>query len=171
MIVAITGHRPHKLLGEWDMKGPVSRAVRAQLRRLLEELVPERAISGMALGVDMIFAEEALDLGIPVTAAVPFEGQEARWNPGQQLVYKKILAHPLVERVVCAQGGPEHANHKFQNRNRWLVDHCGLLVAVWDGTSGGTRNAVLYAREVGRPIIRIRPTRIDRLEWVREEAA
>jgi uncharacterized phage-like protein YoqJ len=169
VIIAVTGHRPHKLGEEWDMKGPVSGAVRAELRRLLERRRPERAISGMALGVDMIFAQEVLALGIPLTAAIPFEGQEARWSPGQQIVYRKLLEHPLVEQVVCAAGGPEHANHKYHNRNRWLVDHSDVLVAVWDGSAGGTRHCYLYAREIGRPIVRVRPLDVARLRWIVED--
>jgi hypothetical protein len=38
-----------------------------------------------------------------------------------------------------------------------MVDHAELLIAVWDGTSGGTANCVKYARKDGVEIWRINP--------------
>jgi uncharacterized phage-like protein YoqJ len=45
----------------------------------------------------------------------------------------------------------------LQKRNEWMVDHCDLLIAVWDGSEGGTANCVRYARHHER--------QIKRLEW------
>jgi uncharacterized phage-like protein YoqJ len=45
----------------------------------------------------------------------------------------------------------------MQDRNIWMVDHCDALIAVWDGTSGGTANCVRYAQKVGKPIVFIDP--------------
>ncbi len=165
MILALTGHRPHKLGNEYSMDGPVSQAVRKALREVLLKRKPEKAISGMALGADMMWAEEALELEIPVLAAVPFEGQERTWPPASQVIYREILDHPLVTKVICAPGGATNAVYKLNNRNRYMVDRCGELVAVWDGSSGGTLNTLAYASEVDRPIIYISPTNVARTEW------
>lgn len=163
MIIALTGHRPHKF-------GPnpaaAARSIRAALRGILEEKRPERVISGMALGADTIWAEEALQLQIPVTAAIPFVGQESLWSARDKLNYEEILAHPLVTKVICAPGGA--STHKYHHRNKWLVDHSDALVSVWDGTAGGTRHCLLYAQEVGKPIIYVRPLGVERTEWAVE---
>jgi hypothetical protein len=39
-----------------------------------------------------------------------------------------------------------------------MVDNSDLLIAVWDGSSGGTSNCVSYATIKGKQIIRIDPT-------------
>lgn len=158
------------------MDGPVSTVLRSTLRALLSEEPPDEVISGMALGFDMIWAEEALELEIPVHAAVPFEGQERTWPKASQARYRALLEHPLVTVTICAPGGPTSVNHKFDHRNRWMVDRAmktenGKLVSCWDGTSGGTMNTTIYAREVGLKIIRVRPTTVDRRTWIVEREA
>jgi uncharacterized phage-like protein YoqJ len=45
----------------------------------------------------------------------------------------------------------------MQDRNKWMVDHCDALVAIWNGTSGGTANCVKYALSVNKPIVMINP--------------
>jgi uncharacterized phage-like protein YoqJ len=45
----------------------------------------------------------------------------------------------------------------YNKRNEWMIDHANVVVAVWDGTSGGTANAVKYAKKIKRPVWRIDP--------------
>ncbi|WP_188052008.1 hypothetical protein [Azospirillum sp. Sh1] len=40
----------------------------------------------------------------------------------------------------------------MNTRNEWMVDHSDRLLALWDGSQGGTANCVRYARGLGRPI-------------------
>ena len=37
-------------------------------------------------------------------------------------------------------------------RNEWMVDHAARVIAVYNGTSGGTRNTIEYARAQGVPL-------------------
>ena len=57
---------------------------------------------------------------------------------------------------------PPYSAEKMQIRNRymvdWLGDSTGLLIAVWDGSPGGTANCVNYAKLKCRPILRIDPS-------------
>ncbi len=47
--------------------------------------------------------------------------------------------------------------------SRYLVDHCDVLIAVWDGsTSSGTADAVAYARDRDRQIIVVWPDGAER---------
>ena len=41
----------------------------------------------------------------------------------------------------------------MQRRNRYLVDHASLLIAAYDGSSGGTRNTIQYAISRGLDIV------------------
>ena len=45
-----------------------------------------------------------------------------------------------------------YAGWKMQERNKWMVDHCDEVLALWNGTSGGTSNCVAYANKIGKPI-------------------
>jgi uncharacterized phage-like protein YoqJ len=155
MILAATGHRPNKL-------GGYGVAVELQLFKLaklhLAGAKPRGVISGMALGWDTSWAEAALGLGLPLCAAVPFEGQEKRWPSHSQEKYAYLCMMATKVVYVCEPG---YAAWKMQKRNEWMVDHCDELVALWDGSDGGTANCVRYAERVGKPVRNLWS------EWVR----
>lgn len=153
MIVAFTGHRPNKL-GGYIVPNPTYDLVRARIIHELLEVEASHIISGMALGVDQWAAEIAVAAGIPFTAAIPFRGQEDAWPTSSQKAYAALLkkAHDV---VIVSEGG--YSPHKMQLRNEWMVDHCDKLIAVWDGTPGGTANCVSYAMSKDKEIIRINP--------------
>lgn len=156
MIVAFTGHRPNKI-GGYKLPNPTYNYICQQIEKTLQELKPEKIISGMALGVDQWAANIAVKLGIPFLAAVPFEGQEGAWPEVSQKVFHKLL-DKAAEVVIVSPGG--YAAPKMQIRNEWMVDHCDKLIAVWDGTPGGTGNCVTYATSKDKEIIRINPSNI-----------
>ena len=144
-IVAGTGHRPNKLGGYSD-------AVFSLLVRLatmaLTAAKPKKVISGMALGWDMALAEAAVRLGIPFIAAIPHTNQAGKWPKKSQERYNKLLEK--AERVEdISRGLPYHPSF-MQARNVWMTDHCDLLLALWDGSSGGTGNCVEYAKRKKR---------------------
>lgn len=140
VILAGTGHRPDKLGGYGA--GVSSRLVDLA-RAALIRYRPNEVISGMALGWDTALALAAIELGIPLTAAVPFEGQERKWRPEQQEQFRAILALATTV-VVVSPGG--YAVWKMQIRNEWMVDRATAMLALWDGSGGGTGNCIEYAR-------------------------
>jgi uncharacterized phage-like protein YoqJ len=158
--LAITGHRPEKLGGY--KPNPLGLAVQRALREEIELLRPTKLISGMALGVDQWAAWIAVRLGVPFIAAVPFEGQELVWKDAEKRRrYHKLLAlavhvHVNDTETPASRTAAEVADAMFW-RNRWMVDHCDILLAVWDGSRSGTGNCVRYAQQVGRRIVRIDP--------------
>lgn len=156
MIVAFSGHRPNKL-GGFSLPNPTYVYVCQQIEKTLLDLKPDKVISGMALGVDQWAAHIAYKLGIPFLAAVPFEGQEKAWPQASQSIYNLLLSK-AVGRVVVCEGG--YSADKMQRRNEWMCDNCDLLIAVWDGSAGGTGNCVKYAESIQRKIFHINP-RLD----------
>lgn len=46
----------------------------------------------------------------------------------------------------------------LNQRNIGMVDTCDILIAIYDGTPGGTRNAVQYAKKTNTLIHRIKPS-------------
>lgn len=154
MIVAFTGHRPNKL-GGYRLPNPTYIHVCQQIEKTLLELKPTKVISGMALGIDQWAANISYRLGIPFIAAVPFVGQEGAWPEESQKVYRKLIKLACETIIVCE--GNYQAS-KMQIRNQWMTDRCDTLIAVWDGTPGGTSNCINYAKSINRNIIFINPT-------------
>lgn len=149
MIVAGTGHRPDKL-------GGYGLEARQRLVRLADKYLsvvrPDKVISGMALGWDSALAAAALQLDIPLVAAVPFRGQESRWPKESQREYNWMLKDASEIVYVCEDG---YAPWKMQVRNEWMVDNCDTVVALWNGTDGGTANCIRYAEKKSKPIVNL----------------
>jgi len=141
--IAITGHRPQKIGAEWDLQGPYSDYIRQEIKKVLLIRQPTQCISGMALGVDTIFAQEALALHIPLLASLPFKGQECKWPQHSQQKYREFLNNPLTTTHIVCEGGYNSA--KMQIRNEYMVDNTDVIICVWNATEGGTMNCVRYA--------------------------
>lgn len=151
MIVGVTGHRPDKL-GSWDPGHPVVDRVKRALRNALASPWPSLLITGMALGVDQWAAQEAIDLGIPFVAALPCDDFEKTWPLLAQERFQTLVRK--AKHAIVVRPGPYH-EWKLQRRNEFIVDMCASLIAVWDGSSGGTANCVEYADSVNRPVRRL----------------
>lgn len=154
-----TGHRPNKL-GGYNENNPIIQHVREQLALYIDSAIQQGVttfISGMALGVDQLAAQLVLDTSATLVAAVPFEGQESNWPIQSQRKFTELLSRCHHIEYVCEHG---YEVWKMQKRNEWMVDNSHLVIAVWDGTSGGTGNCVKYAEKVGRTIWRINPREV-----------
>lgn len=147
--LAGTGHRPDKIGGQ---ETQVRSAI---FRRLLHYKGMELrgVITGMALGFDTWWAEEALTLNLHVIAAVPFPNQEARWPEADKARYYAILPRCSTHFI---QFRPPRdyaqAVDWLQQRNEWMVDRAWGVVACHNGTSGGTQNCINYAKGRGKRV-------------------
>ena len=148
-IVVATGHRPDKC-------GGFSTPTQLRLKQIaidwLASLNPRGAVSGMALGWDTAIVEACLHLNLPYVACIPFRGQESRWSSASQRAYHEYL-RKAVKVIVCSPG--TYSTYKMQVRNERMIDMAleygpgpnnSILLAMWNGTSGGTENCLLYAR-------------------------
>jgi uncharacterized phage-like protein YoqJ len=151
MRIAVTGHRPNKLGNEYNLNGPITTKIKLDLQRLINHLRPFQMISGMALGVDTIWAILALENNIPLIAAIPCINQESKWPESSQKRYKEILSNPLT--IIEQVSNESYSNECMQNRNIWMVNNCDLLIGVWDKTGGGTANCLKYADSIGKKVI------------------
>ncbi len=147
LIVSGTGHRPDKL-------GGYSAEARQKLESFAEKIViqlkPKKLYSGFAQGWDLALAEAAVRCGVPLIAAIPFGGQEYLWPAEAQERYRTLLRKAATVRLVC-EGG--YAAWKMQRRNEYLVTSSNLVVALWDGSDGGTANCLRYAEKSGRKML------------------
>lgn len=145
MIIAGTGHRPDKLGG---YSPHTNKKVLAFATKTLEYHKPSLVLSGMALGWDSALAQASINLNIPFHAYVPFIGQEQVWPSATKLYYKALLAR-AEKVIICSTGGYSSAAMQF--RNQRMVDSCELLLALWNGSRGGTANCISYAIFAGKP--------------------
>lgn len=152
MILGITGHRPGHLGGYGE--NPLRVKVRAAMQEQFVKLAPTLVLSGMALGVDQWACELALAHGIPYHAYVPFLGQDHRWTKDQQDHYYFLCSRAKEVKYISNAG---YALWKMQKRNEKLVDACEHLLAVFDGSEGGTANCLSYAKKAGRHTTIINP--------------
>jgi uncharacterized phage-like protein YoqJ/O-acetyl-ADP-ribose deacetylase (regulator of RNase III) len=154
LVIGVTGHRPHKLWG-YDLDDPKYQNVAKALEGLANQLGARGIITGMALGFDQLCADVAIrNRDIRSIAAIPFEGQAQRWPMESQMAYRQQLRQ-MDERVVVSDG--DYSPEKMYVRNQWIVDHADVMVALWDGTSGGTGHCVHSAEMANRPIFRLDP--------------
>ena len=144
-----TGHRPEKLPWRRDETDERCLALKRSLTRELEQAYRDgyrHFICGMARGADFYFCEAALDLrdrrtGVTVEAAIPCEEQAAGWGEEDRERYFRLVEQCDYETMV------QHRYDKgcMLRRNRYMVDRSAMLIAVYDGTLGGTMYTLQYA--------------------------
>lgn len=128
-----------------------------QIKKLIEDGADE-FYSGMALGVDMWAAEIVLELKqeyskLKLTAVIPCPEQADRWSEEHKARYQSILDR--CDKTITTS--PSYTRGCMHKRNRALVDLCDVLIAVFDGTKGGTMQTVNYAKSKKRKIEIITP--------------
>lgn len=157
-----TGHRPEKLPWGSDESDPRCAALKRKIYDAVEAAYDEgmrHFICGMARGCDFYFAEAVLELrrthaDMTLEAAVPFPGQADGWPEPDRARWRSILALCDLETLV-----QEHYSQGCMlRRNRYMVDHSALVIAVYDGASGGTRRTLEYALRQKVPFLDISPT-------------
>ena len=152
-----TGHRPEKLPWGHNETDARCAALKARIADALDILYARgyrHFISGMALGADTYFCEAALSLrdrrdGVTVEAAIPFEGQASRWSPLSRERYERLCAACDIRTVLSGS----YTKWCMHERNRYMVDSSSLLLAVFDGSTGGTKYTVDYALKRGLEVV------------------
>lgn len=159
-----TGHRPDKLPSGWRQERDACAPLRAALRSSIKMAVENGYrcfISGMAQGVDTLAAEEVLLLrdkmsDIKLIAALPCPNQDYRWPAEARIKFKSILDKADKTKIVCDFYSP----FCMGARNLWMVEQSSMLIAVYDGSKGGTANTISHAERFGLKIIKIDPNNL-----------
>lgn len=159
MIICATGHRPPKVCSWQQYEQPGLPRMTALAKNSLIALEPEKVISGMALGWDTAISLASLELGIPLIAAVPFEEQERTWQTQDRNRYCQILdrAHKVcyVYNEVGSKCSKQRVNEMMKGRDRWMVDRADKVLALFNGTPGGTWHTVRYAESIRKPVVNV----------------
>lgn len=150
--VCFTGHREEKLNIAAD-------TVKMLLRKEIEQAISDgfnTYLSGMAPGVDVWAAEIVLEMkeknhDIRLVCALPFEGFDKKRSSEETEQYYSIMERADKVEVICSH----YSRSCFQLRNKWMVDNSSLVIAVYNGEKGGTRNTIKYAERCGKEICNV----------------
>ncbi len=148
---SFTGHRPEKL-------GVPEETVRRWLEEKIDEAIRDgftTFISGCAQGVDLwageiVLRKRAENPDLHLIAAVPWPGFGKSWGDPWRELYDNLLRQADLVVNVCDQ----YHRGVFQQRNVWMVDRSRRVIAVYNGTAGGTRNTIVYAEKAGVEVVR-----------------
>lgn len=178
---SFTGHRPNKLPGGYDIMNKLNLELSYHLEKIIYELLQQGVrifVSGGALGFDWLafltvnrIKKANPDKDIKNILAVPFFNQDIKWFPKNREVYNYIkelsddiiYVDTLKEYKINNLIEGDYYLEKMQLRNQYMVDKSKYLVAYWDGTNGGTKNCVKYAKKHDKNVINIQPAFIESL--------
>ncbi|MGA2286503.1 MAG: hypothetical protein ABSG55_09565 [Dehalococcoidia bacterium] len=156
--VGVTGHR------RLDDEEALAAQVRRTFQRL-RALVPSSplkpvlftAVSSLAEGADRLVTREMLrDQGTRLEAALPLPSEEYLRDFESDASKREF--NELLARADVVTGMPPAASREeaYQRAGRYIVEHCDVLVALWDGQpprgQGGTAEIVEYARKRRLPL-------------------
>ncbi|HXX11889.1 MAG TPA: hypothetical protein VEK05_10265 [Burkholderiales bacterium] len=130
----------------------VAAACRSVLRDALHEHGRVIAVSALAEGTDMLFAEAALELDLRLETVQPFTGYETDFtDPPLRERYLRLRAAAHQETLMPYHVRSEQA---YAAAMRAIVEHCDMVVIAWDGSaspsSAGTGAAVKLVRRLQR---------------------
>ena len=145
-----TGHRPEKLtVPENRLAG----LLETEIKRAIDS-GHTTFVTGMAKGADLVAAEIVLrlrdrDPRLKLICALPYPGFGQRWGGGWTERFRRVLVQADLERTIC----PSFSYGAYQARNEWMVRHSALVIAVFNGEPGGTKNTLDFAKRSGVPCV------------------
>jgi hypothetical protein len=162
IVLGVTGHR--RLRDEPALASAVSSVI-DRIERLAPSLratpLELTVISPLAEGADRLVAREVLKRpGARLEAVLPLEPDAYAADferPGSRAEFEALLSLARTRRRLPAYPSRAEA---YAAAGRFVVDHCDVLIAIWDGDKengqGGTAEIVQYARDSCRPLFWVR---------------
>ena len=162
--IGFTGHRPNKL-GGYDLSVQGYLNMQQDLETYIEKNLEVFDVvvghSGLALGGDTVWSKAILAMKekypgrVLFHAEIPMMEQAEAWFKQSDIDFW----HEQVERADFTSvygslaGRPDHERKRLASkylnlRNEGMLGHSGVLLALHDGSTGGTGNAVAHAKEI-----------------------
>lgn len=173
LVIGITGHRqlaePEHLAAKID--AVIDEIVRQAAftgspRQVLtgDKTPPLRLVvlSPLAEGADRLVAERVLSLpGSELEVVLPLEETDYEADFADEASKEEFRSFLARAKTVHRLPGSADRKAAYAAAGRFVVDHCDVLIAVWDGRPGdgpgGTADAVAYARSRTRRLSIIEP--------------
>lgn len=150
--VAFTGHRNVQFSNEIVLRKCIAATIETVYKNGKKVF-----ITGMAMGFDLIAAEEVLKArkihdDIRLIGAIPYPEQPVKFSIGWKKRYTDVK-EKLDDTVIMSRA---YHDRCYQERNVWMISHCSLLIALYDGRKvSGTQFTVNRANKVGVQIINL----------------
>ena len=154
LMIGVAGHRAIRAEDEAALRT----AVKNELKKLRElcPFTPLVMLSSLAEGGDLLCADAAEELGIPLIAALPRERDDYEQDFGEETIQRfrhhcaragQVFAAPFTEPL--PKDGQTRA-YQFRQAAIYVAAHSHVLLALWDGGPGtetacGTAEAVEFA--------------------------
>ena len=147
-----SGHRSNKLPWKYQETGETFVNIKTQIKTKIEWAIQnnyKRFITGMALGIDMLCAELVLSLknkypNIQLECAIPCKNQTRNWQTKNIIGYNQIISKADLITFVSYKN---YYKGCMQKGNKYMVDKSNLLIAIYNGCAGGTKQTIEYARQ------------------------
>jgi hypothetical protein len=147
LVIGVTGHRD---LRDQDIPA-LEAAVDGIFRRLRADYRTEKGptpiivLSALAEGADQLVARVAQKSGAQLIAPMPMPIEEYRHDfehgikPNALQDFDAWLKLPIPKPVVPSPPGnqPEERNERYRAVGLFIVRHCDILIALWDGEEEG----------------------------------
>lgn len=172
--IGLTGHRPPKLWG-YNIDKPEYDRLQDKLEEIIESLLTEYdqvvGHSGLALGADTVWSIAILNMRekypnrVKFHAEIPFWGQPSTWYEGDASFWDFIVTQ-ADEHTLYLETEPGTKwetiskwviSRALDDRNKGMVDHVDILIAIFDNTPSGTKNAVEYAKKKSKYLLTYHP--------------
>jgi len=157
--VAVSGHRD---LPDEEKARVVLRAELANLKRSAAEVGAGLvALSSIARGADLIFAEECLAAGLPWKCLLPFVKEEfVRCGEFKEGEPERVEAcfnkdYPVEVLLDGIPADKEARDEAFQKCGHRMIEEADVILLLWDDKDsqrvGGTSEMAAYAEILGKP--------------------
>lgn len=171
LAVGITGHRPNRLPHDAretvaaqvaDLLTRIAAAAGAVHRRHTAVFTPQAPrlslLSSLAEGADRIAAAAALAAGYRLDAVLPFPRDAYAADFAE--ADSRAEFHALLDQadaVMELPGRRDQEARAYEEAGLTVLDHCAILIAVWDGAPaagrGGTPEIIEAAARRGLPVL------------------
>lgn len=158
LVIGVTGHR------KLDNQPVLGEQIRSTIK-MITQMVPPLAntpvvpsvLSPLAEGADRLIVREVLKVPRSMLEVVlPLKQDD--YVQDFETAESRMEFHELLSRARRVRQLPSKGNRPeaYKQLGRYIVDHCDVLIALWDGKpaagEGGTGDIVQYARERRCPL-------------------
>lgn len=152
--IGVSGHR--YMLEQSSLKVALKAAL-AEIESVFRQKV-EVVLSPLAEGADQFVARMCMDeYGFHLVAVLPVPSDDYVQDFNRESsreTFLRLLAEARQTVEIPPQPSRDQA---YEAAGRYVVDHCDVLIALWDGKPargrGGTGEIVTYARMQNRPLV------------------
>ena len=160
LVVGVTGHR--KLADPGLLAAKIDAVIDEIVRQAAAPPLRLVVLSPLAEGADRLVAARALALpGSALEVVLPLGETDYEADFADEASKEEFRSFLSRAKTAYRISGPASRKGAYAAAGRFVVDHCDVLIAVWDGQiangPGGTADVVAYARSRARRLFIIEP--------------